>query len=163
MIAAGDRSIPISWRQFAADIEAIAWVIRKYAPGGVIGLLGENSYEWITGHAACVFSGATVVPIEVNLSAEEIAERLKFTGAMALIHSALYTEKAAAVKRLVPGIVIGGFGSMRTDYFIDQGRRALQKGDKGIFDMPPPDDTKTSMIVFTSGTTSRPHGAELTL
>ena len=163
MIAAGDRSIPISWRQFAADIEAIAWVIRKYAPGGVIGLLGENSYEWITGHAACVFSGATVVPIEVNLSAEEIAERLKFTGAMALIHSALYTEKAAAVKRLVPGIVIGGFGSMRTDYFIDQGRRALQKGDKGIFDMPPPDDMKTSMIVFTSGTTSRPHGAELTL
>ena len=163
MIAAGDRSIPITWRQFADDIEAIAWVIRKYAPDSVIGLLGENSYEWITGHAACVFSGATVVPIEVNLSANEIAERLRFTGAMALIHSALYTEKAAEVKKLVPGIVIGGFGSLRTDFFIDQGRRALANGEKGIFDMPPPDDARTSMIVFTSGTTSRPHGAELTL
>ena len=163
MIAAGDRSIPITWRQFAADIAAIAWVIRKYSPGGTIGLLGENSYEWITGHAACVFSGATVVPIEVNLSASEIAERLTFTGATALIHSALYTEKANEVKRLVPGIVIGGFGSLRTDFFIDQGRRALAKGEKGVFDGPPPDETRTSMIVFTSGTTSRPHGAELTL
>ena len=163
MIAAGDRSIPIAWRQFADDIAAIAWVIRKYSPGGTIGLLGENSYEWITGHAACVFAGATVVPIEVNLSSSEIAERLTFTGASALIHSALYTEKANEVKRLVPGIVIGAFGSLRTDFFIDQGRRALAKGDVDVFDGPPPDESRTSMIVFTSGTTSRPHGAELTL
>ena len=163
MIAAGDRSMPITWRQFAADISAIAWVIRKYAPGGTIGLLGENSYEWITGHAACIFSGATVVPIEVNLTSEEIAERLRFTGAMALIYSSLYKEKADGVKRLVPGLVIGGFGSMRTDYFIDQGRNAIAGGEPGVFDLPPPDESKTAMIVFTSGTTSKPHGAELTL
>ena len=163
MIAAGDRSIPISWRQFTADISAIAWVIRKYAPGGAIGLLGENSYEWIAGHAACVFSGATAVPIEVNLSAAEIAERLTFTGAVALIHSALYTEKAMAVGKLVPGIVVGGFGSQRTDFFLEQGRMALAAGEKGVFDQPPPDEKAVSMIVFTSGTTAKPHGAELTL
>ncbi len=163
LIAAGDRSIPITWKQFADDISAIAWVIRTYAAGGTIGLLGENSYEWITGHAACVFSGATVVPIEVNLSAAEIAERLSFTGAAALIHSALYTEKANDVKKLVPGIVIGGFGSLSTDFFIDQGRRALAKGAVSVFDGPPPDERRTSMIVFTSGTTSKPHGAELAL
>ena len=163
MIAAGDRSIPITWAQFAADISAIAWVIRKYTPGGTIGLLGENSYEWITGHAACVFSGATVVPIEVNLSAAEIAERLTFTGAVALIHSALYTEKAMEVGKLVPGIIIGGFGSQRTDFFLEQGRMALAAGEKGVFDLPPPDEKKVSMIVFTSGTTAKPHGAELTL
>lgn len=163
MIAAGDRSIPISWRQFADDISAIAWVIRKYTPGATIGLLGENSYEWITGHAACVFSGATVVPIEVTQSAQEIAERLRFTGAMVLIHSALYAEKAKAVKSLLPGIVIGRFGSLRTDCFIDKGRQAIAAGDTGVFDGPPPDEDRTAMIVFTSGTTSRPHGAELTL
>lgn len=163
MIAAGDRSVPITWSQFTADISAIAWVIRKYAPDGTIGLLGENSYEWIAGHAACVFSGVTVVPIEVNLSASEIAERLTFTGAVALIHSALYTEKAMAVGKLVPGIVVGGFGSQRTDFFLEQGRMALAAGEKGVFDLPPPDEKKVSMIVFTSGTTAKPHGAELTL
>ena len=163
MIAAGDRSIPITWNQFATDISAIAWVIRKYAPGGTIGLLGENSYEWIVGHAACVFSGATAVPMEVNLSDAEIAERLTFTGAVALIHSALYTEKAIAVGKLVPGIIIGEFGSQRTDFFLDQGRMALAAGEKGVFDLPPPDERRVSMIVFTSGTTAKPHGAELTL
>lgn len=163
MIAVGDRSIPIKWRQFADDISAVAWVIRKYAPGAIIGLLGENSYEWITGHAACVFSGATVVPVEVTQSAQEIAERLRFTGAMVLIHSALYAEKAKEVKALLPGIVMGRFGSLRTDYYIDKGRKALAAGETGVFDRPPPDEDRTAMIVFTSGTTSRPHGAELTL
>jgi len=163
MIAAGDRSIPITWSQFAGDISTIAWVVRKYAPGGVIGLLGENSYEWISGHAACVFSGATVVPIDVNLSAPEIAERLVFTGAAALIHSALYTEKAAEVAKLVPGLIVGGFGARNSDFFIEQARSALASGEKSIFDLPPPDESRTSMIVFTSGTTSKPHGAELTL
>lgn len=163
MIAVGDRSIPIKWRQFADDISAVAWVIRKYAPGATIGLLGENSYEWITGHAACVFSGATVVPVEVTQSAQEIADRLRFTGSMVLIHSALYAEKAREVEALLPGIVMGRFGSLRTDFYIDKGRRALAAGETGVFDGPPPDEDRTAMIVFTSGTTSRPHGAELTL
>ena len=163
LIAAGDRSIPVKWSQFAEDVSAVAWVIRKYAPGGTIGLLGENSYEWITAHAACLFSGATVVPIEVTQSAFEIADRLRFTGAVALIHSALYTEKASEVRKLLPGIVIGAFGSRRTDFFIDKGHRALADGECSVFDGPPPDEDRTSMIVFTSGTTSKPHGAELTL
>lgn len=163
LIAAGDRSVPIAWRQFAEDISATAWVVRKYAMGGVVALLGENSYEWITGHAACLFSGVTVVPLEVSLSAVEIAERLKFTGAMALIHSALYSEKAKEAAKMSPGVQIGEFGSRRTDGFINEGRVALAAGEKGIFDLPPPDEEKTAMIVFTSGTTSSPKGAELTL
>ena len=164
MIAAGDRSVPITWRQFAEDISATAWVVRNYAAGGVVALLGENSYEWITGHVACVFSGATVVPLEVGLTAPEIAERLRFTGAVALIHSALYLDKAKEACRMTPGVQIGEFGSRRTDKFVNEGRVAIAAGEaKCIFDMPPPDDTKTAMIVFTSGTTSKPKGAELTL
>ena len=163
LIAAGDRSVPITWRQFADDISATAWVVRRYALGGVVALLGENSYEWITGHAACMFSGVTVVPLEVSLSASEIVERLKFTGAVALIHSALYSEKAKEVAKMTPGVQIGEFGSRRTDGFINKGRAAIAAGERSIFDMAPPEETNTAMIVFTSGTTSTPKGAELTL
>ena len=163
MIAAGDRSVPITWRQFTDDIAAIAWVVRNYANSGTVALLGENSYEWMAAHAACVFSGATVVPVEVGLSAPEIADRLKFTGAVALIHSALYAEKAKEACRLTPGVQIGEFGSRRTDKYVNKGRAALASGERCVFDMPPPDDTRTAMIVFTSGTTSKPKGAEITL
>lgn len=163
LIAAGDRYVPITWRQFADEISATAWVVRRYSMGGSVALLGENSYEWITAHAACILSGSTVVPLEVGLSASEIAERLRFTGAEVLIHSALYSEKAKEAVKLVPGVRIGEFGSRRTDEYINEGRAALAAGEKSVFDMPPPDDTKTAMIVFTSGTTSKPKGAELTL
>ena len=118
LIAAGDRSVPITWREFARDIEAIAWMARRFVPGATVGLLGENSYEWITAHAAGVFGGITVVPLEMTLSPAEIAERLAFVGARVLVHSALYVEKAQEVGRLLPGLVVAGFGSHKADEFI---------------------------------------------
>jgi len=163
LIAAGDRSVPISWREFARDVEVLARVAARFAPRGVVGLLGENSYEWITAHAAGVFSGITVVPLEMSLTPAEIAERMLFTGATALVHSALYVEKANEVKRLLPDLVVAGFGSKKADEFIAQARIDLEAGAKGIFDGPEPDENAIATLVFTSGTTSKPRGAELTL
>ena len=162
LIAAGDRSVPITWREFAEDIEEIAWIVNHYAPGAVVGLLGENSYEWITAHAAGLFAGVTVVPLEVNLSAKEIVDRLAFTGATYLVHSALYVEKAREVERMLPGLVVGGFGSHKADELMALARTALDMGDDSVFDLPERDEDETAMIVFTSGTTSTPRGAELT-
>ncbi len=155
--------MPITWREFAEDIEEIAWIVEHYAPGAVVGLLGENSYEWITAHAAGLFAGVTVVPLEVNLSAQEIVDRLAFTGATYLVHSALYVEKAREVERLLPGLVVGGFGSHKADELMALARAALDMGDDSVFDLPPRNEDETAMIVFTSGTTSKPRGAELTL
>ena len=163
LIAAGDRSVPITWREFAEDIEEIAWIVDHYAPGAVVGLLGENSYEWITAHAAGLFAGVTVVPLEVNLSAQEIVDRLAFTGATYLVHSALYVEKAHEVERMLPGLVVGGFGSHKADELMAIARAALDMGDDSVFDLPERNEDETAMIVFTSGTTSKPRGAELTL
>ena len=163
LIAAGDRSLPITWRQFADDISALAWGIGRYSPGATIGILGENSYEWITVHAACLFSGACVIPVDVNLSAEEIANRLSRSGAKALVHSSLYEEKAAKAGKLCSGVTVAGFGTLKTDAVLNLARKALSEGEKGVFDLPAPDAGKTSMIMFTSGTTSEPRGVELTV
>jgi len=163
LIAAGDRSVPITWREFTNNIEEIAWIIDHYAPGAVVGLLGENSYEWITAHVAGLFAGVTVVPLEVNLSPREIVDRLAFTGATYLVHSALYVDKAHEVERLLPGLVVGGFGSHKADELMSLARAALDMGDDSVFDREERDEDDTAMIVFTSGTTSKPRGAELTL
>lgn len=163
LIAAGDRSVPITWGKFARDVESIAWVIDRFAPGATVGLLGENSYEWITAHAAGVFAGVTVVPLEMSLSPAEIAERLAFVGAKVLVHSALHVEKAQEVERLLPGLIVAGFGSHKADEYMALARAALDSGERGVFDGPQPDEDKTCAIVFTSGTTSKPRGAELTL
>ncbi|MGN0853006.1 MAG: AMP-binding protein [Kiritimatiellia bacterium] len=163
LVSAGDRSVPITWREFTRDIEVIAWIIRKFVPGAKIALLGVNSYEWMTVHAACLFSGAVVLPLEVNLSAAEIAERLAFTGARVLLHSAALAERAHEVKKLLPKLITGGFGTHLTDRAIAAARKVLDEGEPGIFDLPARDEDEVAMLSFTSGTTARPRGAELTI
>jgi len=163
LIASGDRSLPISWRQFTDDIAVISWLIDKHEVK-TVALLGENSYEWMATHAACLFTGVVVVPLDINLDADEIAARLKFVGADVLVHSSLYAEKAHEVAAKMPGLKTGGFGTRKTDLVLNAGHLAIKAGFKTIWQRPcRVRDGQTSMIVFTSGTTSEPRGAELTV
>lgn len=163
LIPAGDRSLPISWRQFTDDIAVISWLI-KVNSVKTIALLGENSYDWMVSHAACLFSGIVVVPIDVNVSAEEIAERLRKVDADFLVYSSLFHEKAEKVSSLLPRLKSGSFGSRKTEIYLNAGRVAIKAGFKTIWHLPCKiKPGQTSMIVFTSGTTSSPQGAELTV
>ena len=162
LVASGDRSLPISWRTFTDDIAVISFIIEANVPGAPIGILGENSYEWMVAHAACLFSGAVAVPIDVNLNAAEIAERLRTVGARVLVHSSLYAHKSREVAARIPGLITGGFGSRKTDFFLNASRKAIELGLKTIWSRSPVESDRVSMIVFTSGTTSEPRGAELT-
>jgi len=167
LVSTGDRAIPITWKQFTDDIDAVAHIIRQHVPGSTIGILGENSYEWMVVHAAIVFSGATVTPVDANLTAVEVADRLKFVRASALVYSSLYEEKAHEIARLCPGLATGGFGTRKTDRYVEDARRELEADPSlGIWNrtsLPFPADEHVSMLVFTSGTTSEPRGAELTV
>lgn len=165
LIASGDRSVAINWRQYTDDIDIVVRIIRDYAPGAKIALLGENSYEWMVAHAACLFAGATVVPIDMNLTADQIVKRLQFVGARALIYSLLYEEKAKEVGSHLPGVCVAGFGTIKTERFMDKVRGLFTHKDSVWTKSPKSlyDDEATSMIVFTSGTTSEPRGVELTI
>ena len=166
LVASGDRSIPISWRKFTDDVAAVVWAIGQQCPRAKIAILGENSYQWIVAHAACLFSGACAVPIDVNLSAAEICERLEFVGAKTFAHSSLYADKAAEVARRMPQLLRVGFGVLESDSFMAGSYTA--EAEK-LWDGPGPARTEAdgspsvASIVFTSGTTSVPRGAQLTL
>ncbi len=164
LIAAGDRSVPVSWKQFTDDIALVCYLIEKHnAKGTRVGILGENSYPWVVGHAACLLSGVIAVPLDPNLSAPELAKRLNFVEAKYLVHSALYHEKAADMQKLVPGLVIGSFGSRMTDKLLRFALKALELLRKTIWDREEVDVDSTAMMVFTSGTTSEPRAVELTV
>ena len=169
LVTSGDLALPISWKQFTDDIDIVVHLIRTYAPGAKVGILGENSYEWMVTHAAILFSGAVAIPVDMNLTPQEISERMKFTGAVALVHSSLYEDKAREAGRLTPGLIVAGFGTIKTERFLDKLRGAFGLGDSIWqqdhldLDEDSTGELQTSMIVFTSGTTSEPRGAELTV
>lgn len=162
LVSSGDRSLPITWRQFTDDVDFVVRLVRRYALGEKVMLLGENSYEWIVSHVAIMFAGATVIPVDVNLTPEEIASRIRFTESSVLIYSALYVEKAHAVRALCPDLKTGGFGSVKTERFLDK-VRGLFSSQKSIWEEDEIDTDRVSMIMFTSGTTSVPRGVELTI
>ena len=163
LIASGDRCMPVSWKRFTDDIATVCWIAEKYAPGAKVAFIGENSYEWMVAHAACIFSGGVAVPLEPALSADDIARRLRAVGASVLLHSALYAEKAHDVARLVPGLATGGFGSRKTDFVINAAVKALGLLHMTVWHRDAPDPARTATMVFTSGTTSEPRAVELAL
>ena len=164
LVTSGDRSVSISWGQFTDDIAVVAELIRADRPQGAVALLGENSYEWIVAHAACLFTGVTVVPIDVNLNPEQIAARLRKVRAAVLVHSSLYAEKARAAHNMCAGVLIASFGSVKTDLVMALARERLRFGKKSIWEDAPLErnEEAISMIVFTSGTTSMPRGVMIT-
>ena len=166
LVASGDRSVPISWKQFTDDIAAVVWAIGKYCPRAKIGILGENSYQWIVAHAACILSGSCAVPLDVNLSADEICERLAFVDAKTLAHSSLHGDKALEASRRMPNILRVGFSSLAADSFMEGGHtdEAFALWDGSGPQRTEEDGSPTvATMVFTSGTTTVPRGAELTL
>ena len=169
LVTSGDLALPITWKQFTDDIDIVVHLIQTYAPGAKFGILGENSYEWMVAHAAILFSGAVAIPVDMNLTPQEISERMKFTGAVALVHSSLYEDKAREAGKLTPGLIVAGFGTIKTERFLDKLRGAFGLGDsiwqKDHLELEEDStgEPQTSMIVFTSGTTSKPRGAELTI
>ena len=163
LIPSGDRYFPIDWKRFTDDIALVSWIIEKYTPGSKIALLGENSYEWMVVHAATLFTGAVAVPVDPNLNADDIAFRLRKVGAAVLLHSSLYAEKAHAVAERMPGLATGGFGTRKTDPYLMAARAAIKFGFHSIWKRQAVDTERTSMIVFTSGTTSEPRGVELSI
>lgn len=163
LVASGDRSVPISWRQFAHDIFALILAMRHYGVAGeAIGILGENSYEWVVVHAACVAGGMVAVPLDPVLSPVELAERLAFVNARFVVHSALYAERAAATAKLLPGTTFIPFGSALGANVLAEGRKAFLAAGEEFLNHPRDLDEVCS-IVFTSGTTSKPRGVQLTL
>ena len=163
LIASGDRYFPVTWKRFTDDIAAVGWIVEKHAPKGTVAIIGENSYDWMVVHAAVVFSGGVAVSVDPNVSAQEIARRLKLVGASVLVHSALYAEKAHEVAKLYPGLSTGGFGTRKTDLVLAAAKAALKLGFRSVWDQPGlADDNHTALVVFTSGTTSEPRGVELT-
>ena len=77
LVTSGDLALPITWRQFTDDIDIVVHLIRTYAPGAKVGILGENSYEWMVAHAAILFSGAVAIPVDMNLTPQEVSELMK--------------------------------------------------------------------------------------
>jgi long-chain acyl-CoA synthetase len=147
-----DRTLTYTELDDASARLAVLLADRGVRPGGAVGLMLPNTVEFAIIYYAVLRAGAVVVPMNPLLKAREIEYYLTDSGAgllFATVASAPHTGPgAAAVGAEVIG-VDGDFAELFAAFEPD------------LTPVPRADDD-VAVLLYTSGTTGRPKGAELT-
>ena len=158
------RWAPVTAKEFATEVSSLAagLVASGVGAGDRVGLMSKTRYEWTLCDYAIWAAGAVTVPIYETSSAEQVEWNLGDSGAVAVLletpaHQATLDE------------VRGRLPDLAGVWQIDAG--GLEELAAAGRDVPAPDlqarratvtRDRLATIVYTSGTTGRPKGCELT-
>jgi long-chain acyl-CoA synthetase len=134
--------------------------------GQPIALLLPNVPHFAIAYYGAHYAGTPVVPLNVLLTADEIAYHLTDSDAVALIAWEGFLPQAQAAMSRVDSckhLIVAK--ADRADVTAPEGAHsftALVGGSDPITELPPTMPDETAVLLYTSGTTGRAKGAELT-
>ena len=151
-----------TYTQLRADSENFSCVLRDMGEqGNHIAVIGMTSYAWLVTYFGTVNSGSVVVPLDVNLPAEDVCDLIARSDSTVLVYDEVRKDVAAIAKEHCP--------QLKTLISMQQEEHnahafafwELLEEHRGSFDyLPDPDQLCT--IMFTSGTTGKSKGVMLT-
>ncbi len=163
----GIRSI--SFEQLRQDVDALGTALLHIGlQGRHIAVIGENSYEWVVTYLATVNGVGVSVPIDKELSEEEIANVLNQSDASAIVFSASFSKIIQSILPQVPKISVyidmhaqsEDDGILSFSHLLEIGRLLLKRRDES-FTKAPIDINKMCVLLYTSGTTGKSKGVML--
>jgi long-chain acyl-CoA synthetase len=154
-IRLGERTLTYAALDRAARGVATGLRERGISPGDTVALLVPNVPEFTIAYFGILYAGATVVPLNVLLSAPEVTYHLEDSDAKLLVAHPLFGDpvREGAAEASVPVVWVGGEGEDGLDAL------AARAPADTLHATGP---TDTAVILYTSGTTGKPKGAELT-
>ena len=163
----GERVVSHTFAQFRSDLEGLGTFFYSIGlkDGAKIAVMGENSYCWILTYFAAATGGNVIVPLDKELSADDMQGLLQECGAEAVVYSNDYanifesfSENSNKLKLSVKHYI-----NMKLDLplAISQGTDMVSGGRREFVDHEL-DPDKVCTIVYTSGTTGLSKGVMLT-
>lgn len=152
--------IKISYGQFVADIEALGTALLNLGlRGKKVAIISPNRYEWCVSYLAITTADMVVVPLDKSLPDNEIEDLIKRSQIDAVIFDKKYTNIFSKIlknnlynlKHFICMDYIDDFVSYSS--LIEKGKSLLINGDKTYQNIEI-DNSKMSIMLFTSGTTS---------
>ena len=155
-----------TYARFGEELCALAnALIKRGLAGRRIALVGENSYTWLLSYFAIVNTNSTVIPMDKELTQDELRMLVKRAEASVLFFSSTYAEEASHIKAGVPGLVTVSLGEkaeadISLEELLEEGFALVDNGEDRYSGIEI-DRESTCSILFTSGTTGVSKGVML--
>ncbi len=127
-----------------------AYLLSQNLKYGHIAILGPSSYEWIITYLGAMFAGLVAVPLDKELSAEELIKLINIADVDCLLYDKEYRDIAE--------ILVNDFNfkGLSVDF------NGVELTESESVNLPNIEPDKLSSILFTSGTTGQSKGVMLT-
>ncbi len=158
-IRLGERAI--TYRELDRAARGVARSLRDRGlePGDRVALMVPNLPEFTIAYFGILYAGCTVVPLNVLLSAPEVTYHLKDSGARLLVAHSLFDGPATEGANAADVPIVSADGGAGDEARPSIPEMATAEPLDTVFATSPSD---TAVILYTSGTTGKPKGAELT-
>ena len=132
-------------------------------------LIGNNRYEWCVSYLAITTGNMVVVPLDKALPSGEIENLVKISKADAVIYENKYSDIFNKLKEddnttlktfINMDLVKETKGILSYKKLVEEGKELIKNGNED-YNKINIDNEKMSILLFTSGTTSKPKGVML--
>ena len=132
-----DKIVKVTYKEFQKDTEELGTALANVSMQDKhIAMIGENSYKWLTVYLTVLKSTGVFVPVDKELTADQIVNVLKHSDSEVLFYSEKYEKWIPQIRKEVPNVkfFIGvdkkedDNNSLSYEKFKEEGKKLLEHG-----------------------------------